>query len=130
MAKVSRPLSPHLQIYRPQLTSVLSISHRISGVVLGAGSLLLTWWLVSAVQGPEAFERVQAIIGSWFGRLVLLGFSLALFFHLCNGIRHLFWNLGYGFELGTVYRSGWAVVAATLGLTLLSWLLGYAIRGG
>ncbi len=130
MAKVPRPLSPHISVYRWQLTSVMSILHRISGVVLGGGALLLTWWLVAAVEGAEEFARVQAIIGSWFGRLVLLGFSLALFYHLCNGIRHLVWDLGYGFELNTVYRSGWTVVVATLALTLLSWLLGYAIRGG
>ena len=128
MAKVPRPLSPHISVYRWQLTSVMSILHRISGVVLGGGALLLTWWLVAAVEGAEEFARVQAIIGSWFGRLVLLGFSLALFYHLCNGIRHLVWDLGYGFELNTVYRSGWTVVVATLALTLLSWLLGYAIR--
>ena len=130
MAKVSRPIAPHLQIYRLQLTSVLSILHRITGVVLGGGALLLTWWLVAAVEGPEAFAAVQGIIGSWLGRAVLLAFTLALFYHLSNGIRHLFWDFGFGFELGTVYRSGWTVVVATVALTLLSWLLGYAIRGG
>jgi len=130
MARVPRPLSPHLQIYRPQLTSVMSILHRISGVALTAGTLLLTWWLVAAVEGPEAFEVVQAIIGSWFGRVVLLGFTLALFFHLCNGIRHLIWDLGSGYEIATVYKSGKWVIGWTLGLTLVSWLVGYAMRGG
>jgi len=130
MARVPRPLSPHLQVYRPQLTSVMSILHRISGVALTAGTLLLTWWLVAAVEGPEAFEVVQAIIGSWFGRVVLLGFTLALFFHLCNGIRHLIWDLGSGYEIATVYKSGKWVIGWTLGLTLVSWLVGYAMRGG
>lgn len=129
MARVSRPLSPHLQIYRPQLTSVLSILHRITGVVLAIGTLLLAWWLIAAAEGPEAFDLVQGILDSWFGRLVLFGFTVSLFYHLCNGIRHLFWDFGYGLELKTVYRSGWSVVVATVVLTLLSWFLGYAIRG-
>lgn len=128
MARQPRPLSPHLQVYRPQITSVLSISHRISGVVLGAGALLLTWWLVAAVEGPESFDQVQAIIGSWYGRLLIFGFTLAFFYHLCNGVRHLFWDLGYGLELRSVYRSGWVVMVLTVVLTLFSWLLGYAIK--
>lgn len=128
MARQPRPLSPHLQVYRPQITSVLSISHRISGVVLGAGALLLTWWLVAAVEGPESFDQVQTIIGSWYGRLLIFGFTLAFFYHLCNGVRHLFWDLGYGLELRSVYRSGWVVMVLTVVLTLFSWLLGYAIK--
>ena len=128
MARQPRPLSPHLQVYRPQLTSVLSITHRISGVALGAGALLLTWWLVAAVEGPESFDEVQAVIGSWYGRLLIFGFTLAFFYHLSNGVRHLFWDLGYGLELRSVYRSGWVVMVLTLVLTLFSWLLGYAIR--
>jgi succinate dehydrogenase / fumarate reductase cytochrome b subunit len=128
MARQPRPLSPHLQVYRPQITSVLSITHRISGVALGAGALLLTWWLVAAVEGPESFNEVQAVIGSWYGRLLIFGFTLAFFFHLSNGVRHLFWDLGYGLELRSVYRSGWVVMVLTLVLTLFSWLLGYAIR--
>ena len=128
MARQPRPLSPHLQVYRPQITSMLSFSHRISGVVLGAGALLLTWWLVAAVEGPESFDEVQTIIGSWYGRLLIFGFTLAFFFHLCNGVRHLFWDLGYGLELRSVYRSGWVVMVLTVVLTLFSWLLGYAIK--
>ncbi len=128
MARQPRPLSPHLQVYRPQITSVLSIAHRISGVALGAGALLLTWWLVAAAEGPESFDNVQSIIGSWYGRVFLFGFTLALFFHLCNGVRHLFWDLGYGLELRSVYRSGWVVMVLTVVLSFLSWLLGYAIK--
>lgn len=126
MTTGDRPLSPHLQVYRPQLTSVLSITHRLTGVALVVGTLLLTWWLVAAAAGPGAFDTVQGFIGSWFGRLILLGWTYALFYHLCNGIRHLFWDAGYGFELPTLYASGWAVLAASAVLTLVAWIAGYA----
>ena len=126
MSTTNRPLSPHLQIYRPQLTSVLSITHRVSGLMLAAGSILLTAWLLALAGGPESFARMQSVLGSIVGRLVLLGFSLALFFHLCNGIRHLFWDVGMGFELDTAYTSGKAVIAATIVLTVLTWVIGYA----
>ncbi len=127
MTTGERPLSPHLMIYRPQLTSVLSITHRLTGVALVAGTALLTWWLVAAALGPGAFEVVQAVLGHWLGRLVLLGWTYALFYHLCNGIRHLFWDAGYGFELPTLYATGWLVVAAAAGLTLAAWIAGYAV---
>ena len=129
MAQVERPISPHLQVYKPQLTSVLSILHRITGVGLGAGTLLLAWWLVAAAYGPDQFETARAFIASWLGRLLLFGFTFALFYHLCNGIRHLFWDAGWGFELKTVYTSGWLVVIASLGLTAVSWIAGYANGG-
>jgi succinate dehydrogenase / fumarate reductase cytochrome b subunit len=116
-----RPLSPHLQIYRPQLTSVLSITHRATGVALAVGTLLLVWWLMAAATGPEQFAIVQAVLGSWIGRLLLLGWTWALFYHLANGIRHLFWDGGLGFELKTVYRTGWTVVLASVVLTLVTW---------
>lgn len=130
MSEAQRPLSPHLTVYRPQLTSVLSILHRMTGVALGAGTLLLVWWLAAAASGPEAFATVQAFTGSVIGRLLLLGWTWALLYHLCNGIRHLFWDAGLGYELATVTRSGWAVVAASAALTLAVWILGYAARGG
>jgi succinate dehydrogenase / fumarate reductase cytochrome b subunit len=130
MTVVNRPLSPHLQVYRPQLTSMLSILHRFTGLALGVGTLLLTWWLVAAAAGPEAFGSVQSFLASWFGRLVLLGFSFSLFYHLLNGIRHLVWDMGRGFELKTVHASGWVVVALSLVLTVLAWILAYAVRGG
>lgn len=122
-----RPLSPHLQIYRPQLTSALSIFHRISGVFLALGTLLLTAWLVAAASGPDAFAAVQGFIGSILGYLLLLGWSAALFYHLANGIRHLFWDAGYGFELVNVYRSGYAVLIATGVLTLAAWIVGLVL---
>lgn len=128
MANAERPLSPHLQVYRPQITSVLSILHRITGVALGFGTLLLAWWLVAAATGPEYFAYVQKLMGSLLGRLILLGFTWALFYHLCNGIRHLFWDAGYGFDLPTVNKSGWAVVFGSAALTLLAWILAYAWR--
>lgn len=119
-----RPLSPHLQVYRPQLTSILSITHRATGVALAAGTLLLVWWLVATATGPEQFATVQAVLGSWLGKLVLFGWTVSLFFHLANGIRHLFWDAGLGFELKTTYVSGWVVVAATILLTVLAWAWG------
>jgi len=121
MSADRRPLSPHLQVYKPQLTSVLSISHRITGIALAVGTLLLTWWLIAAAAGPEAFAVVQEFLGSWLGYLILFGFSYALMYHLCNGIRHLFWDAGYGFELDTVYKSGWATVIASVALTVIAW---------
>jgi succinate dehydrogenase / fumarate reductase cytochrome b subunit len=126
----SRPLSPHLQVYRPQLTSVLSILHRGTGIALAVGTLMLVWWLVAAAAGPGPFAAAQGFIGSWFGLLILFGWTFSLFFHLCNGIRHLFWDAGYGFELKTVYASGWTVVAASGGLTILAWIVGLVSRGG
>ena len=122
----ARPLSPHLQIYRPQLTSVLSITHRATGVALAVGTLLLAWWLIAAATGPEAYAEVQAVLASWIGRLLLIGWTIALFYHLCNGIRHLFWDAGYGFELRTTYVSGWLVILATLVLTAVTWWWGLA----
>ena len=130
MEKTQRPLSPHLQIYRPQLTSVLSITHRATGIALLVGTLVLVYWLLAAASGAEAYGSAQQLLGSWLGRLVLLGFSFALFFHLCNGIRHLFWDAGLGFELKTAYASGNAVVIVSIAMTVLAWVLAYAMRGG
>ena len=130
MTQADRPLSPHLQIYRPQLTSVLSILHRLTGVALALGTGLLVWWLAAAAAGPEAFAGANEFLGSIFGRLLLLGWSFALFYHLCNGIRHLFWDAGYGYEIATLNRSGWLALVAALALTVIAWLAAYAARGG
>lgn len=129
MISSNRPLSPHLQVYRPQITSTLSILHRLTGIALAVGTLLLTWWLVAAAAGPEAFATAQAFIGSIVGRLLLFGWSFALFYHLCNGIRHLAWDAGYGFEIDTTTRSGWTVVVASAVLTLAAWVAGYLAMG-
>ena len=126
MASHDRPLSPHLQVYKPQLTSVLSILHRLTGLALGVGTLLLVWWLAALAAGPEAFADARAFAGSIVGRLLLLGWSWALFYHLCNGIRHLFWDAGRGFELRAAYASGWTVVAASAALTAAAWAWGLA----
>ena len=125
MATTNRPLSPHLQVYRPQLTSVMSFTHRATGIALAAGTLLLVYWLAAAAGGPESFAQAQALIGSWIGRLLLFGWTFALFYHLCNGIRHLFWDGGYGLELPDVYRSGWMTLFGSAALTILAWLFGY-----
>lgn len=130
MSSSNRPLSPHLQVYRFQWTMLLSISHRITGVGLALGTLLLVYWLAAAAGGPESFATAQAIVGSFFGRLLLFGWTFALFYHLCNGIRHLVWDAGYGFELDTAYRSGLAVLGVSVALTLLSWILGYSLGAG
>ncbi len=127
MASDNRPLSPHIQIYRPQLTSVLSIAHRGAGIALGVGAAFFAWWLLAAASGPAAFRCAQAFFGSIFGIVVLAGFSFALFYHLCNGIRHLFWDAGMGLELDQAYRSGWAVVAAAVLLTAIAWV--WALAG-
>ena len=129
MAVRERPLSPHLQIYRPQITSVLSILHRLTGVALGVGTIVLVWWLVAAAVGPDAFEGAQGFLGSIFGQLILFGWSWALFYHLCNGIRHLAWDIGWGFELPTVAATGWTVVAASGAMTVFAWILGLALGG-
>ncbi|NKB48328.1 MAG: succinate dehydrogenase, cytochrome b556 subunit [Alphaproteobacteria bacterium] len=130
MATNNRPLSPHLQVYRPQLTSMLSILHRLTGVALAIGTLLLVWWLIAAASGPDAYATAQGFIGSILGRLLLLGWTFALFYHLANGIRHLAWDIGWGFELPTAYTTGWLVVIVSIVLTLVSWVGGYAALGG
>jgi succinate dehydrogenase / fumarate reductase cytochrome b subunit len=129
MASAERPLSPHLQIYKPQISSVLSILHRITGAALGIGLLLLAWWLIAAASGPDAFATVQGFIGSWLGRTILFGFTWALFYHLLNGIRHLGWDLLLGLDLPTMTRTGWTVVIGSVVLTILTWIVAYAVRG-
>src|SRR5260370_24200255 len=118
--RTARPLSPHLQIYRWQLTMAMSILHRFTGIALSLGTVLLVWWLVAAADGPEAYAGVQWFLGSWIGLVLLFGWTVALFYHLCNGIRHLWWDTGRGLDLKSVYASGWAVIAATRSLTILA----------
>jgi succinate dehydrogenase / fumarate reductase cytochrome b subunit len=129
MAGHPRPLSPHLQIYRRQLTSVTSILHRLTGIGLAAGLLYLVWWLVAAASGLESFDRLQSFNGTIIGRLLLFGWTIAFFYHLLNGIRHLAWDAGWGFELPTAYRTGTAVLIGTALLTLLAWVIGYYQMG-
>ena len=122
MAK-ERPISPHLQVYKPQITSVLSIFHRITGVALTFGLILLVAWIFTLSLGEEYFEYFVIFIKSWFGLLILFGFTFALNYHLCNGIRHLFWDAGYGYEIETVHKSGLAVLVVSCVLTILIWYL-------
>ena len=127
MTPVPRPLAPHLSIYKPQLTSVLSIGHRTTGVVLSIGTVLLVWWLLAAASGGDPFAAAQRFWGSWFGMLLLFGWTFSLFFHLCNGIRHLVWDAGWGFDLAHTYVSGWVVAAASAALTILAWIVGLVL---
>jgi succinate dehydrogenase / fumarate reductase, cytochrome b subunit len=124
MRSADRPLSPHLQIYRWQLTSVLSILHRAAGIALSAGTILLVWWLVAAASGPEAYDGVEDFLGSWLGLLLLFCWTVSLFYHLCNGIRHLVWDTGHALDLKSVYTGGWVVVGATGLLTFVAWVVG------
>jgi succinate dehydrogenase / fumarate reductase cytochrome b subunit len=118
---VQRPLSPHLQIYKPQITSAMSIFHRFSGIALSVGTLLLVWWLVAAATSDAAFASAAGFIGSPIGLLLLFGWTVALWYHFCAGLRHLFWDAGIGFELPQVHASGRAALIATLVLTVLTW---------
>ena len=121
---MERPLSPFMLPvwYSFQVTSFLSILHRLTGIALAVGSILLAWWLVSVAAGGELFAVTHAFIASSIGMLLLSGWSIAFFYHLCNGIRHLAWDAGYGFELRQAYRSGYTVLVATALLTALTWL--------
>ncbi|MEM9532085.1 MAG: succinate dehydrogenase, cytochrome b556 subunit [Pseudomonadota bacterium] len=112
-----RPLSPHLQVYKPQLTSTLSILHRGTGVFLSAAALFVVYWIYALSQGPVAFAGAQAIVGTIFGKIVLLGVIFSTFYHLANGIRHLLWDTGYGLEIKSAYQTGWIVVAFSLAAT-------------
>lgn len=123
----NRPLSPFMigPYYRPQLTSMLSITHRVTGVGLSAGTLFLAGWLVALASGPEAYEKFAVHVGAWYGQLILLGFSWSLLYHLCNGIRHLFWDIGKGLDIPTAYKTGYAVVVVSGLLTVAAWALAY-----
>lgn len=126
MSASKRPLSPHLQVYKPQLTSVLSIAHRATGVVLAVGLVGLVYWLMALAAGPDAYAVARDAFGSWFGKLILFGFTFALVYHFCNGIRHLCWDIGLGFEIETAYTSGWLVVGVSVALTVLTWIVALA----
>lgn len=117
----SRPLSPHIQVYRPQWTSVLSILHRISGLLLSAGMLLVTAWLVALAGGPESFSGLQAVLSHPLMIVLLVGWTLALFYHLLNGIRHLIWDAGMMMDIPSARRSAWVVVVLALVFTALIW---------
>jgi succinate dehydrogenase / fumarate reductase cytochrome b subunit len=121
----NRPLSPHLGIYRWQITMTMSILHRATGVALAVGSILLVWWLVAAGIGPGAFDTVHRFLASGLGQFLLIGWTFSLYFHLCNGIRHLCWDAGWGFEIKSMYVTGYTVWVLALALTGLSVWLAY-----
>jgi len=129
MSKKSRPLSPHLQVYSWQLHMVLSILHRATGIALGVGTLLLTWWIFALSSGREVYQSFQGFIIHPVGRLILFGFTFALIFHALNGVRHLFWDAGKGFEIFEVKRSGILVVALSLIITIAAWVFAYMQAG-
>ncbi|SOD95938.1 succinate dehydrogenase, cytochrome b556 subunit [Caenispirillum bisanense] len=126
MKSDTRPISPHLQIYKLPIEGKLSITHRITGVGLSVGMLLLLYWVGAAAYGPESYDAAMGFITSWFGYLLLLGFSVAFFFHLVSGIRHLTWDIGVGLTKEEARRSSYAVIAATGVLTVLAWIIGLA----
>ncbi len=124
MKLVKRPLSPHLQVYKPQLTSVLSITHRGTGVFLSLGALVLTYWLVCLAVSEELFNSFHLHTSFWYGKLFLIGFVFSLYYHLANGIRHLFWDIGLGLEISTTYKSGYFTIFISVVLTLTTLFIG------
>ncbi|ERJ18269.1 Succinate dehydrogenase subunit C protein [Salinisphaera shabanensis E1L3A] len=120
--QANRPLSPHIQIYRWQIAMLTSIAHRASGIVLSLGSIFLAVWLISAASGPDAFASVNGFAASWFGQLLMFGWSFALFYHLCNGIRHLVWDVGIGLDLETARMTGYVAIGVAAALTLFVWI--------
>jgi succinate dehydrogenase / fumarate reductase cytochrome b subunit len=121
MSNSERPLSPHLQIYKPQMTSVLSILHRMTGIALIVGSYLLIAWVIAAATSEEAYNCINDLVSSTVGKVLLFGWTIALFYHLFNGIRHLFWDMGYLFKLQNAFRAGWAVLGLTVLFTAWVW---------
>ncbi|MDJ0512376.1 MAG: succinate dehydrogenase, cytochrome b556 subunit [Methyloceanibacter sp.] len=128
--EAERPLSPHLQIYRPMLTMLMSIAHRITGASLAVGFALLTWWLVAVSMGPEAYASVQSFFGSLIGRALLFAFTWALIHHMLGGIRHLIWDTGTGLDKVTIERFALGTIVGSVVLTILVWLAAYNVMGG
>ena len=124
----NRPLSPHLQIYKPILTMVMSILHRITGAALYFGTVLVAWWLIAAAAGPAYFDFVNEIYGSILGRLVLFGFTWALVHHMLGGLRHFIWDMGAGFGEKARDWLAKATIIGSVSLTLILWIIGYAVR--
>ncbi len=119
----SNPLSPHLQIYRPQLTSVLSITHRLTGIFLGTvGIVIFLYWIGAAALGPEAYKKAIACLSTPIIKPLMGLWTFAFYYHLCNGIRHLLWDIGWGFSLGTAYKTGYAVVTSAIIFSSITWL--------
>jgi succinate dehydrogenase / fumarate reductase cytochrome b subunit len=124
MASVKGPLSPHLTVYKWHFTMILSILHRGTGVFLSMGLLLLSYWLLTLASGPEAYQRLYLHVNSWYGQIILLAFIFSLYLHMCNGVRHLFWDTGYGFEINTFNFSAYLVIVVSALLTAITWYMG------
>lgn len=122
-----RPLSPHLQVFRPIITMVMSIFHRITGAGLYFGMALFAWWLVAAASGKGSFNLVNGLFGSILGQIILFGFTWALIHHMLGGLRHFVWDLGHGFDLKTANTMAWATVIGSVSLTILLWIIGYLV---
>lgn len=120
MSDCQRPLSPHLSIYKPQLTSMLSILHRFTGVGLFVGSFLLAGWFIALALGGEAYQEVMTFLESLVGQVLLSGWVFAFYYHFCNGLRHFYWDIGRGFDLETTYKTGWIVLGTSIFLTFLT----------
>ncbi|HEY7992051.1 MAG TPA: succinate dehydrogenase, cytochrome b556 subunit [Stellaceae bacterium] len=129
MIQAERPLSPHLQIYKWPLAMATSILHRATGIALAVGTVFLVWWLVAAAMGEQAYAQAQWFFGSWLGVIFLFGWCFSFFYHLCNGIRHLVWDAGYGFEKPDAYRNSVVVIAAAVILTVVAFAAGMMARG-
>jgi succinate dehydrogenase / fumarate reductase cytochrome b subunit len=119
----NRPLSPHLQIYRLPFAAILSITHRATGVILSMAALSMIWVLAAAASGSESYSSIYIHFSTWYGQIFLIGVTLSLYMHLCNGIRHLFWDAGLGFELETAAISAKAAIAGAVVLTSATWLI-------
>ena len=128
-AERPRPLSPHLQIYKPMLTMVMSVVHRITGAALYFGMLLLAWWLIAAASGPNAYAGFEWFMGSVFGQLLLFGYTWALIHHMLGGIRHLIWDTGHGLDKTSIEVFAWATLIGSTTLTILVWIVGYWLKG-
>jgi succinate dehydrogenase / fumarate reductase cytochrome b subunit len=129
-APAARPLSPHLQIYRPMLTMMMSIVHRITGAALYFGTLIVAWWLIAAASGPNAYATFEWAMGSILGKLVLFGYTWALIHHMLGGIRHLIWDMGHGFGAQEREWLTAATLIGSIGLTVILWVVGYMMLGG
>ena len=129
-ARRERPLSPHLQVYKPMLTMMMSIVHRITGGALYFGMLLLAWWLIAAASGPNAYANVEWFMGSLIGQLVLFGYTWALIHHMLGGIRHLIWDTIHGFEPAERELLTVATLVGSTALTLILCVVGYLVMGG
>ena len=127
-SNMNRPISPHLQIYRLPLTAILSITHRASGVILSIGALVMIWVLAEAASGAHGFNQIYQHLASWYGQIFLFGLTFSLYLHFCNGIRHLFWDVGYGFDLDVADKTAKGVIVVSILLTIATWLV--AINAG